>query len=72
MSLFQLLARDSPSASLLSGTWKSRSQDAAQQAQQGEQQGEEIVAVDLVWVFKEMDGMADSPFMQQMERWVGG
>ena len=55
------LTKDSVSCSLVSGSFVRRGADSEE---------EELVAVDLPYILRGLDGMADSPFMEQMDRCV--
>lgn len=60
--IYQVFSKDSLSSSLLAGTWTRKSPDTNQ---------EEVVAVDLRFVFSFLDGFEGSPFMQAVDRCRG-
>lgn len=59
--LYQLFDKKSPSSSVIAGTWKRESLDNPG--------SEELVAVDLVFLLGELDGLAGTPFAEEMGRW---
>ena len=61
----QVLTKDAPGASLVSGTWKRRADGGGEGGQ------EELVAVDLRYVLGMLDGVEGSPFLDEMDRWGG-
>ncbi|KAL4443632.1 hypothetical protein ABPG75_011369 [Micractinium tetrahymenae] len=62
--LYQLFDKKSPSASVIAGTWKRESLDNPGT--------EELVAVDLVFLLGELDGLQGTPFAEEMGRLADG
>ncbi|KAL4447266.1 hypothetical protein ABPG77_007299 [Micractinium sp. CCAP 211/92] len=62
--LYQLFDKKSPSSSVIAGTWKRDSLE--------DPGTEELVAVDLVFLLGELDGLAGTPFAEQMGRLADG
>ena len=63
VSIYQIFSTSTLSSSLISGTWQRKNADTEE---------DELVAVDLRFLLSMLDGFDGSPFMEQMDRLVGG